>query len=287
MMKPMTPFQEALLTATEAQFADVPEEGEIEIHPSQAFYDHIPGKRRALKPFRKAILIAASLALFVGVAVASQFFPLGRAEVEKHVFPVEAQVDAADVYDIVFYDRIADSDAPETIETFYLPTKDVGADTPGIIKVSDHEGLIYSFVSVYDEPDDNEYEDDRYLDHLPENAAHLSADWSVHGRQIMFIQEPAKDVPVGEKYWGLAFPPERHAEIRTEILEINTYEVLSIRSETDIPFQEGRETGYFWFWTDGEYIFQLYASNADEAYMQQLMESVQPIEDITTCFGEE
>lgn len=286
MMKPMTPFQEALLTATEAQFADVPEEGEIEIQPSQAFYDHIPGKRKPpLRTIRKGILIAATLSLLVVAVVAAQFFSLGKAEAQKHIFPVEAGVDFCDVFDITFYDEIANYNAPQSIETFYLPTMDINAHTQGVINVSEDGKRFHLTRNIPEEVAGSE--DEQYLEHIPENPNRFHSDWFVDGRQIMFIQELAKDVPIGEKYWSLAYPPEVHAVMQSEILEINHYEVLSVAVESDIPFQEGRETGYFWFWTDGEYIFQLYASNADEAYMQQLMESVQPIEDITTYFGEE
>ena len=284
MMKPMTPFQEALLTATEAQFADVPEEGEIEIHPSQAFYDHIPGKRRALKPFRKAILIAAALALLVGATFATQFFSLGKVEVEKHIFPVEARDNACDVFDIVFYDEIANENAPRSIQTYYLPTKDVTVENVGIVEVSE-DGNVYIPLQYYGEHDYSQY--DWYLEHIPENPTGFTADWIIGDRQIMFTQDLAYDIPVGEKFSSIAYPPDNHAVMQAEILEINNYEVLSVEVESDLPFEEGRETVYFWYWTNGDYVFRLLASHADKEYMRQLMESVQPMEDMSPYFGEE
>ncbi len=283
-MKSMTPFQEALLAATEAQFADVPEEGEIDIHPSQEFYNNHPGRKKTLKPFRKTILIAASLALLMGATFATQFFSLGKVEVEKHIFPVEARDNACDVFDIVFYDKIANEDAPRSIQTYYLPTKDVTVENVGIVEVS-KDGNIYIPLQHHGEHDYSQY--DWYLDHIPESPTSFTADWFIDDRQIMFTQELAYDIPAGEKYWSIAYPPDNHAVMRAEILEINNYEVLSVEVESDIPFEEGRETVYYWYWTNGDYVFQLLASHADKEYMQQLMESVQPMEDMSPYFGEE
>ena len=46
-------------------------------------------------------------------------------------------------------------------------------------------------------------------------------------------------------------------------------------------------SAYHWFLTNGEYLFHIMAEDVDRAFMQELMESVQPIEDITTYFDQE
>lgn len=283
-MKALTPFQNALLTATESQFDDVPEEDQIHILPSQEFYNSVPGKRKSLTPLRKVILIAASLSLLVAAVVASQSFSLGKVEVEKYIFPVEAGDDVCDVYDIVFYDEIANEDAPKSIQTFYFPTKDVSVENANWVRVSENVQTFQSFQRIPDDLDDSQY--DWYLDHFPENPTRVSAEWYIDGQQMMFSQNLAYDVPVGEKYWSIAYPPEVHAVMQAEVLEISNFEVLSVEVESDIPFQEGRETFYYWYWTNGDYVFQLIAENVDKEYMQQLMESVQPVEDTSPYLGE-
>ncbi len=291
-MKSMTPFQEALLAATEAQFADVPEEGEIEIHPSQEFYDNIPGKRKRLTPLRKGILIAAALALLVGATFASQFFTLGDMDVEIYQFPGRLAEDhpGSHVIELKFHEDFANKNAPDTIETFYLPTKDVSVDTVGYIKVSNGEDDFYPNWDYVAPP---HYEPDWVKNEMPEDPDYFYINWFFDGIQISFTQHTAKSVP-NNGFFSIQHPADSLPVAQTEVLEINNYEVLSVAVESQRPYEEERVTSYFWYWTDGDYLFELHVSDTDlivrdikQEYMQQLMESVQPMEDMSPYFGEE
>ena len=304
-MKPITPFQEALLTATETQFADVPEEGEIEIHPSQAFYDHIPGKRRALKPFRKAILIAATLTLLIGTALATHFLSMGKVEVYEWPLETVEQHNMGYVLELKFREDFAKEDAPETIETYFLPTLDVCRENAmsGSFEVGSDEGrylpLLPGEEMVLPNEDDLHegvfISGNHILEQLPREATYLHAGWLVDGLQIYFTQKPAKQIPEVD-FFSIQYPLEMLPEARTETLQIGNYEVLSVSIEYQYPYEgeTDRHTNHYWYWTDGDYFYSLSTNDSDLSvrnisgdYMRQLMESVQPMEDMSPYFGEE
>ena len=283
-MKPMTQFQEALLTATEAQFADVPEEEQTNIQPTSDFYDHVPGKKKPLKPLRRAILIAAALALFVSAAFASHFFTLGGAEVREFPFSLEEIPNSCYSLEVKFYDDFANENAPDTIETYYLPTKDLSIESAEQIEVGNES---VRFHPLLDEETKEFFSDyDWYTDRLPENPTSFSVGWSRYidqmngiGQQILFSQMLAKRAPGAVQ--TIAYLRDSNPEAQSEVLQIENHEVLSIRMDYDLPFGRGRRTTYYWYWTDGDYLFRLMADDVDQDYMQQLMESVQPMEDMT------
>ena len=292
-MKSLTPFQEALLASAEAQFADVPAEDQVEIQPSPEFYSNRPGKKTSLKPLRKAILIAAAVALFAGIAFAAHYFTLGNVEVYDYPFP--AEVEACDVYVIKFHEEFANSHAPETIETFYLPTLDVSVETPdaGWVKVSDGEKTFYPLLERTDFADPEAPENTNYIqfaDQMPQNPTRFSSGWTLYSedymnsRQITYWQKTAKSVPIGTDFYSIAYLPEFCSENQVETLQIGQYEVLSILVDWIGPHAHDPHTTTYWFWTDGDYIFQLSADDADVTYMQALMESMEPIEDISAYF---
>ena len=296
-MKSMTKFQEALLASAEAQFADMPEDEQIQITPSAEFYNNIPNRKKTFHPLRRAVLIAAALALFVGVAFAAHFFTLGNAEVYDYTFP--ADVEACDVYVIKFHEEFANPDAPETIETFYLPTLDVSLETadPGWVSISDGETHYAPLLEPADfaaiEEDPENWNHLYYADQMPEAPTHFSSGWTLYShdnmesRQITYWQETAKSVPIGTDFYSIAYPPEFYSEKQVETLQVGNHEVLSILVDWEGPHSHDPHTTTYWFWTDGEYVFQLSAEDADVSYMQALMESMEPIEDIETYFGQE
>lgn len=294
-MKSMTKFQEALLASAEAQFADVPEDEQIQITPSAEFYNNIPNRKKTFHPLRRAVLIAAALALFVGVAFAAHFFTLGNAEVYDYPFP--ADVEACDVYVIKFHEEFANFHAPETIKTFYLPTLDVSVETadPGWVKVSDGEKPFYPLLERTDFEDPEVPESGGYIqfaDQIPQDPIRFSSGWTLYSedymnsRQITYWQKTAKSVPIGTDFYSIAYPPESCSENQVETLQIGQYEVLSILVDWEGPHSHDPHTTTYWFWTDGEYVFQLSADDADVGYMQALMESMEPIEDISAYFAQ-
>ena len=116
---------EVLLTSAEAQFADVPQEEQIHITPSPGFYDNLPGKKKPLKTFRRAILIAAVLALFAGIAFAAHYFTMGNVGVEIYQFPLRAEeisngATAGNyVVELKFQEDFSAAGAPDSIETYF------------------------------------------------------------------------------------------------------------------------------------------------------------------------
>lgn len=285
-MKSMTPFQEALLTATESQFADVPEEELIHIQPSQDFYKHVPGKRNTLKSIGKAIVIAAALSLLVGAVVADRSFSIGKVEVFEYPYLLEK---GADHYVIKFTEEIADKNAPEIIKTYYLPTLDVSIPDVDYASISG-DGKTFRTLCGNDElanEFDNAFDYEWETDQVPRNPIAFYTSWTIDHKQITFRQKPAKRVPVGEDYHSIVFAGSSVPEIQTETLQIGNYEVLSILAEFEEPFTGEPTWRYYWFWTDGAYMFHLTAEDVEKDYMQQLMESVQPLDDKSPYLGNE
>ncbi len=306
-MKSLTPFQEALLAATESQFADVPEEEQIHIHPSQAFYDNIPGKRKPLKPLRKAILVAATLALLIGTALATHFFSVG--EVEVYEWPLETveKHNMGYVLELKFQEAFANENAPDAIETYYLPTLDVNRENAmsGSFEVGSDEGrylplLRKEEIMLIPQEEEDISEDvfiigNHFLDQLPRNHTYFHAGWSVDGLQIYFSQKPAKQIPEID-FFSIQYPSEMLPEARTENLQIGNYEVLTVSIEHQEPYEGNgdRHTDHYWYWTDGDYFYslnisdpELFGQDMPKEYMQKLMESVQPMEDMSPYFGVE
>lgn len=314
-MKSMTPFQEALLASVESQYTDVPAEDQIEIQPSPELYRNRPGRKKHMKPLRKAILIAAAVALFAGVALAAHLYTLGKVDVTAGILrcPLTAEeiTDGAYVIDIKFREDFSNSDAPDIIETFYLPTLDVcenaerkkyevGDDKHRYLPLLSREEI--DELNRWAESDDTSVppEDtgavvhfNNFTDQMPEAPKYFYADFFVGGRQIHFSQEPAKSIPDYDIF-SHYFDPASLPEVQTEMLQIGNYEVLSLSVQRQLPWEgeTDRHTNRYWYWTNGEYLFTISVSDTgttvydtDLAFMQQLMESVKPIEDISSYFG--
>lgn len=304
-MKSLTPFQEALLASAEAQFADVPAEDRIEIQPSPEFYNNRPGKKTSLNPLRKAILIAAAVALFAGIAFAAHYFTMGNVEIEIYQFPLRAEEIAngatagSYVVELKFQEDFSDANAPDSIETFYIPTSE-------LLEAADHSNCDISnsdyrynsslskeeieewnhYYETLPEPEENTFHFYKlFTDRIPENPTYANGEWFVDETQIMFTQTLAKRIPEIDQY-TIQYPGEWNPKTVTERLIIGNYEVLSVFVEFDSP-DATKHSAYHWFWTNGEYFFSIMAEDVDRAFMQELMESVQPIEDITTYFNQE
>ena len=304
----MTKFQEALLASAEAQFADVPEEDQIHIIPSAEFYNNIPKGKKTVHPLRRAILIAAALALFVGVAFAAHYFTMENVEIEIYQFPLRAEEIANGatagnyVIELKFQEDFSDAGAPDSIETFYIPTLEIfeNADYSNY-EIANNDYRYFSSLSKEEieernreyenlpEPGENEfYFYNLFTDRIPENPTYANGEWFVDETQIMFTQKPAKRIPEIDQF-TIQYPGEWFPETITERLTIGNYEVLSVFVEYQYPFEgeTDKHSTYHWHWTNGEYFFSIMAEDVDQTFMQELMESVQPIEDITTYFDQE
>ncbi len=307
-MKSMTPFQEALLASAEDQFADVPAEDQVEIQPSPEFYNSLPRKKKPRNPLRKAILIAAAVALFAGIAFAAHYFTMGDVEVEIYQFPLTAKEIAngatagSYVVELKFQEDFSDAGAPDSIETFYSPTLEIleTADYSHY-EISNNDYRYNSSLSkeeieewnrYYENlPDPMENESHYYklfTDLIPENPTYAHGDWSVGENQIMFTQKLAKRNPEIDLF-SIQYPGEWHPEAVTQRLIIGNYEVLSVFVEYEYPDEEEapQHSAYHWFWTNGEYFFSIMAQDVDQTFMQEFMESVQPIENIKVFFDQE
>ena len=307
-MKSRTPFQEALLSSAEDRFADIPEEDQIQMTPSQEFYHSIPGKRKPLSFVRKAILIAAALALFVGVAFAAHYFTLGNTEVEIYQFPLSAEEIAngatagSYVVELKFQEDFSNAAAPNSIETFYIPTLEIleTADYSNY-EIANNDYRYFPSFSKEEIEEWNRYYENLteskeneihfyklFTDRIPENPTYAHGDWFVGENQIMFSQNLAKRIPEIDLF-SIQYPGEWNPVAITERLIIGNYEVLSVFVEYEYPDEEEatKHSAYHWFWTNGEYFFSVMAEDVDQTFMQELMESVQPIEDIETYFDQE
>ena len=117
----------------------------------------------------------------------------------------------------------------------------------------------------------------------------------VAGLQIYFSQQLAKQIPEVD-FFSIQYPSEMLPEARTEILQIGNYEVLTVSIEHQEPYEGNgdRHTDHYWYWTDGDYFYslnisdpELFGQDMPKEYMQKLMESVQPMEDMSPYSGVE
>lgn len=304
-MKSMTPFQRALLAATEAQFADVPEEEQIEIHPSQEFYTKRPRMKKPLKPLRKAVLIAAALSLLAGIAFAAHLFTPGKVEVYEWPLELVEKHNMGYVLELKFQEDFANENAPNSIETYYLPTIDVSRENAmsGSFEVGNDEGRYLPLLPEEERilPNEDDLPEgvfisgNHILEQFPREATYFHAGWSVAGLQIYFSQQLAKQIPEVD-FFSIQYPSEMLPEARTEILQIGNYEVLTVSIEHQEPYEGNgdRHTDHYWYWTDGDYFYslnisdpELFGQDMPKEYMQKLMESVQPIEDMSPYSGVE
>lgn len=284
-MKPLTPFQRALLDSTARQFDDVPDEDHIDITPSRNFnrkVDRIGRKSHMGAALRRGLIAAVLIVALVGSAFAA-YYVAGLGETDVSAFDYVTPDGKENIaIEVQFNDAFALIDAPETIETYYLPTLDVSMDTvdPSNTYLEDGEHVFYPFLAeerrTFNDAEDS-YE--TLYNTRIETPTTFVAGWSDNDLQVVFHQQTAGSISTDKPFARITFPKAWDPKYAVETITVDNFEVLSVLSTVDWG-EDGGSTYTWWFWTDGSYLYYLQVSDADTAYMTGLLRSVRPVENI-------
>lgn len=263
----MTPFQKALLESTSSQFDNVPEEANVDITPTLAFTREVQriGKKHHLrKTLRRVGLAAAVFVLLIGTVVAVKLFPdWGKPELSQFTVSMEDGYENIHIR-MDFDEAFVSPDAPDHIETYYMPTLDVNPEliVPG-------NTYFESFTSVYRPffEEDNPYPNNT----MPEDGIiDTLFTWNIAGDWVSFSQRSLKSGKLKGIQW--VYGAEQNPKMSTETFTVDAYDIFCVTIEASYG------TEYHWFWSDGDYLFSLESTKED---MTELLRSIQPMEDMS------
>ena len=292
----MTQFEKALLQAVNDDFSHVPPEEELDFAPITV------KKGVKISPLRRFLLVAAVCVLMIGGVLAAYAvrYPIGEVTVEtdiSKILPIQVDEEYANnnrYYNLTFTEEILFPNAPETIETFYLPTYGISADTLRLPNccISNTNGVYRPFANLYFvQHGDGEGEFVTYEDLMPnpsqENIAKILAaptcagyQWveNHHESYIYFDQYPARRVADGMGF-NLVFSADSPEQPSWETIEIDEYNIFTFNIDYDqgSSYQDSEaHTVRHWYWSNGEYLFNLLAVCSMEE-MTELFRSVKPV----------
>lgn len=264
----MTPFQKALLESTASQFDNVPEEAEIDIVPTPQFTreaQHIGKQHRLRKTLRRVGLVAVVFVLLVGTVLAGKLFPdWGKPEMSQFSMHMEDGSENVHIR-MDFNESFVSPDAPENIETFYMPTLEVSPENvvPGSCFVEySGGGAYYPFLKENDPYEGNIKLDKEIFDTL--------FCWD-RGYDFLTYSQIALN---NDRNNGIQWvhSKENEPQYETKTIEVDGYDVFCVAIHSTYG------TTHIWFWTDGDYLFSLQSGQAD---MTDLLRSMQPMEDMS------
>lgn len=249
----MNEFQKALLEAVNTDFADISEKK----------------KRHHL---RRSILIAAAAIALIGTAFAAYVIkhPIGNVNVEtdeQKIFGFELpETDNNEYYSLTFRDLQINPDAPQNIETYFLPLDFVDGQPLQIGQ---------TFIEDYDsmQGDHTFFDDPSELnvDYSEIDGVNYGWETEQYG-YIYFSQRCAKTVSDDTALVHHVLPDDEEQQASHRTFEIGEYSIFAF----EISFPSSNEVSRTWYWSDGNYIFSLTASLSEED-MTALFESVVPV----------
>ena len=256
----MNPLQEALIESMNREFSDVPAEQELD-------FPTLHLVKRPVHTLRRCLLIAAAVLLLAGIAFATHNFSLDT-RVETCIYGAPEIDGASSSYHFTFRKDIVGPNAPDEIETFMLPTAIVSKDMLNLYQCRLRDEDSTWMAASQDSPLDGKIQ-----------SFHL--EWYVDGSQIYFKQRTTISVNTDEplNYYF----PEMNSDVKVsyETVTIGAYEVFCFHvdysacerySNTPAPIDR------WWFWTDGDYLYELYCEGSQEK-MQQLFESIASLDE--------
>ncbi len=293
----MNPFEKALLQAVNDDFSHVPPEEELDFPPIHM------GKTAGTAILRRCLLAAtACVLLFGGVLAAYAIrYPIGPVTVEtdiSKILPIQVDEEYANnnrYYNLTFTEDMIFPNAPDIIETYYLPTYGVSANTLDLSNcwISNTTGGVYrpfanlyfvhtgegdgAFVTYEDLMPNPSQENILKILEAPTCGAYQ---WEENHYEsvISFHQYPARRV-AGELGFNLIFSADSPEHPSWETIEIDEYSIFTFNVEygQSTPGTEPEDQILrHWYWTNGEYLFYLCAAYSTEE-MTELFRSVKPV----------
>ncbi len=262
----MNPFQQALLDSMEKEFDYVPAEDDLAL-------PHITVKKSRSRILYRVLAVAVITALLIGATYATYTtvnFDL-KGKVDSHIFYTPDGRIEGNRFELSFSDYIMNEDAPDEIEIFMAPTFLANKDT-----------LSLPGSHLWDEDDcwDPHFSDDKGLD------GKIQSTWLDYypnqERNIVFRQRTLTSM-VEKGTLAYYFEGISDGAIPScETFTIGNHEIFDFMVDySKVPRYEGKteKITHIWFWTDGDYLYELNAHVSTET-MREIFESVQPVEDI-------
>ena len=278
----MEPFEKALLDAVTDEFSHVPPEDALDFAPISL------KKVRKTSTLRRCLLAAAVCILLVtGVLAAYTIqYRIGQVDIETDVtkifsFVSEIDDDGNNYHSITFTEDFSNPDAPDKIETFYLPeTENMTIPySNGWYISSTGNGTYHPFTSPYlDDQNDRQIDYEKILAE-PTSVEYEYALDDFAGSRIYFSQYPAKDATDGTAFMNFSYGRDAGITTYTETIEIDEYSLFAFNLDMTALDLGNGETGNVsrnWFWTNGDYVFVLTGSLSVEE-MTEIFRSVRPV----------
>ncbi len=264
-MDKLTVFQKALLNSIGEEYTNVPMETELTHTPATA-------KGRFTPTLRRCLIAAAVVLLLVGSVFAAYEIAF-KPEVTHTVISFPETNTSNDNYAISFAESIAVEGAPESIETFYAPSmlSSTELDRPFSYLEDSNDGYYLQFWG-----DDYSLHDEDITISLENGLKTMHLQWTPsESHYVSFTQRPAKEIKAGKPFLNIQTGANALDTVTQSTVVIGEYEVFCV----DLHFYYNNSVLRHWFWTDGNYLYEL-GSNLDEETMRQLFESVAPIDDL-------
>ncbi len=291
----MTPFEKAMIQAVNDDFSHVPPEEELDFPPI-----HIK-KTAKTSTLRRCLLVAAVCILLVGSVLAAYAirYQIGPVTVEtdiSKILPIQVDEEYANnnrYYNLTFTEDIIFPNAPDIIESYYLPTVCVSADTLGLpnCTISNASGVYRPFANLYFVSNcDGAGAFVAYEDLMPnpsqENILKIletptcsAYEWVINNESmIYFHQYPAKRIADGLAF-NHVLSADSSAQPSWETIEIDEYSIFTFNVDfsQSTPGEDPEDhISRHWYWTNGEYFFCLSAVCSAEE-MTELFRSVKAV----------
>ena len=276
----MNPFEKALLDAVTDEFSHVPPEDTLDIPP-------IPTRKiRKVSPLRRGLLVAAICILLATGALAAYAvqYRIGQVTIETDVtkifsFVSETDDDGNSYHSLTFTEDFSNPDAPDKIETFYLPefeTEDIAFSYQWMASATGH-GTYHPF--AYTQWDDNDTDPKNYEKIMAE-PTELYYVWNASEKgHVYFSQYLAKDATDGTAFMNISYGRGQGITTYTETIEIDEYSIFTFNLDMtalELSEEEYGDISRHWFWTNGDYVFVLTGSLSVEE-MTEIFRSVRPV----------
>lgn len=266
-MNNLTPFQKALLNSVTEEYTALPTE--------MPLTDITPVRKRR-SSLRRCLIAAAAVLVLVGSVFAAVHFSL-QAEVTKTTYELPEFEQSNDNYAISFKESIAAENAPDQIEVYMLPSALVST-----------ENLDASYCYLEDSgrvyyPNSEYTEDNQPID---ENVQTVHLEWRVNEHQVAFTQQIAKDILPGDTVLNYQTSADGMEKVSYDTFILGEYEIFCMKADFSAYEEFADEecpVSRMWFWTDGSYLYRLTCGiGISNEEMQQIFDSIAPVEDIGT-----
>ena len=269
-------YQQAMEQVNLSPEADQRIQAAIEAAQQEQKVVSLSGGRAKKSVFRfgRTAVIAAVLAglLTITAMAVSYYRSLGE------VNDVLVLYETGPKHELTIRKAFASPDAPETIQEYYLPTVYI---TDNVLKtfwveyIAKDENGEYDFGYLYEptNPDPARRDKENPLLYTPTDVCYGWGSDSEGGSSVHFLQRVARLFDDGDVLVSHAtgdFPTDFYS------FELDGYELYAFALLADDG--SGKELSRTWYWTDGDYLFELtcYNTISDEA-MEEIFHSIRPV----------